>query len=71
MQFEGPGRSKNSAKSKFTNLLLADAKFEDAYWQGEAIASYSELHGLSGLWQLRGLVGAQHGGGVEGHTAVA
>lgn len=67
---KGRDRNKNAEKTKFTNLLLADVKFEDTYWQDETIDSYSHSHDRTGVWQLRSLVDTQHGGGADGRKAV-
>ena len=63
---KGRDRNKNAEKTKFTNMLLQDAKFEDTYWQDDTIDSYAHTHeavvcGSSGVRWTRSMVEEQRG----------
>ena len=67
---KGRDRNKNKQKTKFTDMILADCKFEDSYWQDDVVDSWTDTHDQSGLWQMRAAVDTAHGGGSQGHQAV-
>ena len=67
---KGRDRNKNKQKTKFTDMILADCKYEDSYWQDDVVDSWTDTHDQSGLWQMRAAVDTAHGGGSQGHQAV-
>ena len=67
---KGRDRGKNAAKSKFTEMILKDAKFEDAYWQQEVSDAYTVSDRKQEHWQLRAKVETQMGGGQKGKDEV-
>ena len=69
-KLKGRDRSKNAQKTLFTQKILSDAKFEDAYWQSEVSDTYNCKSGTNDTWVLRSKADWQHGGGSEGHKAV-
>lgn len=67
---KGRDRSKNIQKHKFTELLLADTKFEDSYWSTEVSDDYSRMQKHSGKWVMRAVADTLHGTGDIGHRIV-
>ncbi len=67
---KGRDRQKNAEKTKFTEMLLKDTKFDDVYWQTDVVDNYSRTHQMKETWKLRSKVDAEHGGGTHVHEAV-
>ena len=66
----GRDRDKNAQKSKFTEVLLRDAKFQDVYWQTEVTDKYSRKHTDREQWVIRAVANTRCGGGKDGAAAV-
>eukprot|EP00974_Lingulodinium_polyedra_P108946 10544030-Lingulodinium_polyedra.AAC.1 len=63
---KGRDRAKNSEKTKFTQMLLKDCKFEDVYWQTTVEDTFTRSNREKDHWLLRAKANTQHGGGKEG-----
>ena len=67
---KGRDRLKNAEKTKFTEILLRDSKFEDGYWQQEVADKYCRSQKKGLVWQLRSKVETACGGGSAGRQSV-
>ncbi len=67
---KGRTGAKNAEKTKFTELILKDTKFDDVYWQTDVTDTYSRTHRMKETWMLRSKVDTEHGGGAQGHEEV-
>ena len=49
------------AKTKFTEVILTDTKYQDTYWETEVHDAYNRTNSAKGVWMIRARADTAHG----------